>query len=391
MKVKDAPAGAAAAVHHVHGRHLAHRLEEDAVELGQQLRHELGAFGRGRDGIAEEVPAAGEERAEGRGIRALHDQLERHVGGQAHARRVVAEAPRPWCAADRRATPAAPARRRPGSRGAPRDRKAPGRRRCTAHTPVQCSRCSSMGTSPVAGSISCPASMQWSAQALMQRPQPLQNSGKTNGLALSFATARAPSVLPSRHFKGRASAQGPMKGLNRRSRGARLCAGPPRFGESLAAEARATRAASGKGARHAPCVSDPGGQREHPQSTAVATPMGASLRRAHPRGHELRHPRAAEAHRAARIISFAGGLPAPEVFPTARIEEAARRVLEEHGERRAAVQHHRGLSAPARAAGASHGPLRHRGDPGQRPRHLGRPAGPRPHRQAPHQSRATSS
>ena len=31
------------------------------------------------------------------------------------------------------------------------------------------------------------------------------------------------------------------------------------------------------------------------------------------------------------IISFAGGLPAPEVFPTDRIEEASRRVLEEHG------------------------------------------------------------
>ena len=37
------------------------------------------------------------------------------------------------------------------------------------------------------------------------------------------------------------------------------------------------------------------------------------------------------------ILSFAGGLPAPEVFPTARIEEATRRVLEEHGE--AALQY----------------------------------------------------
>lgn len=32
------------------------------------------------------------------------------------------------------------------------------------------------------------------------------------------------------------------------------------------------------------------------------------------------------------IISFAGGLPAPEVFPRERIELAARRVLEEHGD-----------------------------------------------------------
>src|SRR3970040_2097180 len=31
------------------------------------------------------------------------------------------------------------------------------------------------------------------------------------------------------------------------------------------------------------------------------------------------------------IISFAGGLPAPELFPTSRILEATRRVLEEHG------------------------------------------------------------
>jgi len=37
------------------------------------------------------------------------------------------------------------------------------------------------------------------------------------------------------------------------------------------------------------------------------------------------------------IISFAGGLPAPEVFPIERIEEAARYVLETHG--RAALQY----------------------------------------------------
>ena len=49
---------AAAAVHHVDRGHLAHRLDEDAVELRQQLRHQLGALGRRRDGIPEEVPAA---------------------------------------------------------------------------------------------------------------------------------------------------------------------------------------------------------------------------------------------------------------------------------------------------------------------------------------------
>jgi 2-aminoadipate transaminase len=31
------------------------------------------------------------------------------------------------------------------------------------------------------------------------------------------------------------------------------------------------------------------------------------------------------------VISFAGGLPAPEVFPVQRFEEACRRVLKEHG------------------------------------------------------------
>ena len=37
------------------------------------------------------------------------------------------------------------------------------------------------------------------------------------------------------------------------------------------------------------------------------------------------------------MLSFAGGLPAPEVFPIARIEEATRRVLEERGQ--AALQY----------------------------------------------------
>ena len=41
---------------------------------GQQLRHELGALGRGRDRVAEEVAAAGEERADGRGVGALDHQ-----------------------------------------------------------------------------------------------------------------------------------------------------------------------------------------------------------------------------------------------------------------------------------------------------------------------------
>ena len=69
-----AQAGAAAAVHHVDGGDLADRLEEDAVELGQQLRHQLGALGGRGDRVAEEVAAAGEQRADRGGVGALDDE-----------------------------------------------------------------------------------------------------------------------------------------------------------------------------------------------------------------------------------------------------------------------------------------------------------------------------
>ena len=98
VKVIAAQPGPAAAVHHVDGGHLAHGLHEDAVELRQQLRHQLGALGGGRDGIAEEVAAAREQRADGRGVGALHHQGprlgQREVGVRdrswASARRAVA-------------------------------------------------------------------------------------------------------------------------------------------------------------------------------------------------------------------------------------------------------------------------------------------------------------
>ena len=45
-----------------------------AVELGQQPGHQLGALGGRGDGVAEEVAAAGQQRADGRGVGALQDE-----------------------------------------------------------------------------------------------------------------------------------------------------------------------------------------------------------------------------------------------------------------------------------------------------------------------------
>ena len=69
-----AQARAAAAVHHVDGRDLADGLQEDAVELRLELRHELGALGRGRDRVAEDVPAAREEGADRGRVVPLQDE-----------------------------------------------------------------------------------------------------------------------------------------------------------------------------------------------------------------------------------------------------------------------------------------------------------------------------
>ena len=74
VKVIAPQPGAATAVHHVDGGHLAHRLDKDPVELRQELGHELGPFGRGRDRVAKEVAAAGQQRTDRRGVVALENQ-----------------------------------------------------------------------------------------------------------------------------------------------------------------------------------------------------------------------------------------------------------------------------------------------------------------------------
>ena len=125
---------------------------------------------------------------------------------------------------------------------------------------------------------------------------------------------------------------------------------------------------------------------------ARRTLRGPPLCPAHARGFELRHPGAAEAHRAARDHllcrrpSCARGVPhrADRGSGPTRARGTRARPRFSTAPRRATCP----LRELARTA---HGPLRHQGDPGPRPHHLGRTAGPRPHRQAAHQSRATSS
>ena len=51
--------------------------------------------------------------------------------------------------------------------------------------PLHCSRSSTIGIRPVCGLISVPSEMQCLVQTSMQRPQPLQYSGKTKGLGRS--------------------------------------------------------------------------------------------------------------------------------------------------------------------------------------------------------------
>ena len=57
------------------------------------------------------------------------------------------------------------------------------------------------------------------------------------------------------------------------------------------------------------------------------------------------------------IISFGGGLPAPDVFPVQRFQEACRKVLAEQG-RSPAIWRDRRLRAIARDDRAKHGALR---------------------------------
>ena len=73
-KRQAAHARSAAAVHHVHGGDLGDGLQEHAVEVREELGHQLGAFRRRGDRIAEEVPAAGQESADGGRVVPLQDE-----------------------------------------------------------------------------------------------------------------------------------------------------------------------------------------------------------------------------------------------------------------------------------------------------------------------------
>jgi len=52
--------------------------------------------------------------------------------------------------------------------------------------PLHASRSRTIGIRPVCGLISVPKEIQFFAQTEMQRPQPLQYSGKTNGFGRSL-------------------------------------------------------------------------------------------------------------------------------------------------------------------------------------------------------------
>ena len=87
------------------------------------------------------------------------------------------------------------------------------------------------------------------------------------------------------------------------------------------------------------------------------------------------------------IISFAGGLPAPEVFPVERFQEACERVLSTQAFGGAAIRTDRRLPALARVDRGADGALRHRRHRRQRAHHLRLATGAGPDRQAADQSR----
>ena len=182
-----AQAGAAAAVHHVDRGHLAHGLQEDAVQLGQQLRHQLGALGRGRDRVAEEVAAAGEQRADRRGVGALEDEGAHGQGGSTTRCPGTASRPR---GATRVAAASTRSSASPGSRQQAVRLRAGVEAQAAGRAVLEVERRRAMR--PVSGWISDPSSMQWWAQAAMQRPQPLQYSGTRIG----FTRSRAPAMDP---------------------------------------------------------------------------------------------------------------------------------------------------------------------------------------------------
>jgi hypothetical protein len=65
------------------------------------------------------------------------------------------------------------------------------------------------------------------------------------------------------------------------------------------------------------------------------------------------------------VISFAGGLPAPDVFPVKEFQEACQKVLSRARPPSPPIQHDRGLPPLARDDRAPHGALRHRRRPGE--------------------------
>jgi hypothetical protein len=75
------------------------------------------------------------------------------------------------------------------------------------------------------------------------------------------------------------------------------------------------------------------------------------------------------------MTSFAGGLPAPDVFPIQRFEQACHKAAGGFG---LAVRSHRRLRALARTDCQQHGTLRDQGEGGERFDHFGLAAGAGP-------------
>jgi hypothetical protein len=90
-------------VHHADRGEFAHGLKEDSIDLRKEPGHELGSLGGGSDGVAEEVPTACEQGADGRSIGSLHDEgprvgeREERIGDRYRGRRL-----RPALSEDRR-------------------------------------------------------------------------------------------------------------------------------------------------------------------------------------------------------------------------------------------------------------------------------------------------
>ncbi len=87
------------------------------------------------------------------------------------------------------------------------------------------------------------------------------------------------------------------------------------------------------------------------------------------------------------IISFGGGLPAPDVFPVKRFEEACHKVLTEHGAQALQYGATEGYQPLREMIAQQPGPLRHRRQRRERPHHFRIATGSRSDRQVAHQPR----